>query len=127
MNKKTKSRVIWLTVAIVLVVGVFFIVQNKNRPSELDQFAQCLRNNDVIFYGTFWCPHCQNQKKMFGRSARFLPYVECSTVDGRGQLPDCKKADISGYPTWEFADGERVSGEISLVRLSELSACELPS
>ncbi len=32
----------------------------------------------ALFYGASWCPHCQQQKALFGASAGRLPQVECS-------------------------------------------------
>jgi len=124
---------IFLTVIVVLVVGVVATVVLRSSGVEpiqaglYDTFTQCLKDKGAIFYGAFWCPHCQAQKKMFGTSAKLLPYVECSTLNGKGQLPICIDKGISGYPTWEFADGSRLSGEISLEQLALKTACVLPS
>lgn len=102
------------------------IVATSNESGgPLDSFAQCLKDKGVKFYGAFWCPHCQAQKKLFGPSARLLPYIECSTPDANGQTDICKEQKIEGYPTWEFADGTRESGEVSLAELSEKSSCSL--
>lgn len=94
-------------------------------PGKLDTFAQCLKDEGAVFYGAFWCSHCQNQKKMFGRSAKILPYVECSTPDGKRQFPVCVEKKIEGYPTWEFADGSRESGEVPLEKLAQKTGCVL--
>ena len=102
------------------------IYWQKNQASPLDTFAKCLDEKEATFYGAFWCPHCQNQKKIFGNSSRYLPYVECSTPDGKGQLQVCKDKNIKGYPTWHFADGSVESGEVSLAKLSEKTGCDLP-
>ena len=51
----------------------------KPGPSNLEPFAQCLKEEGAVFYGAFWCPHCQRTKAMFGSAAASLPYVECST------------------------------------------------
>lgn len=124
MNKSTIFIIFGILILIILIFALpkFF----KGQPDKLDSFAQCLKDKGAIFYGAFWCPHCQNQKKMFGRSERLLSYVECSTPDGRGQLPVCTEKNIEGYPTWEFADGSRESGEVSLKRLAEKTGCVLP-
>jgi len=117
---------VWMAIiALTAVAGGYFLWRGAQKPGELDQFALCLGDKGAVFYGAFWCPHCQNQKKMFGRSQKLLPYVECSTADGRGQLPNCSEKKIEGYPTWEFADGERLSGEIPLQTLAEKTGCEL--
>lgn len=114
-----------LIVSVLVVAGYFFYTENV-KPGRLDAFAQCLGEKGATFYGAFWCPHCQNQKRMFGKSEKFLPYVECSTPNGKDQLPVCKEKNIGGYPTWEFADGSRETGEIALGRLAEKTSCQLP-
>lgn len=90
-------------------------------------FAQCLKDNGAVFYGAFWCPHCQAQKALFGNSAKLLPYVECSNPDGQTQTKVCNDRNITGYPTWEFADGSRVSGEQTFATLAEKTGCPVPT
>lgn len=113
-----------LVLIIVLFIGGSFFVSSK--PGRLDSFAQCIKDKGATFYGAFWCPHCQATKALFGRSAKLLPYVECSTADGKDQLQVCKDKNIQGYPTWEFADGSRQTGELTLQQLSEATGCALP-
>jgi len=126
MNKKTSLIIIVVIVALAAIFGARFFLKEDNSPGQYDAFAQCLKDKGAIFYGAFWCPHCQNQKAMFGKSVQFLPYVECSTPDGNGQTQECKEKEIKGYPTWQYPDGSRESGEIPLSRLSEKTACPLP-
>lgn len=118
--------IFWLVLLALVVIGVGASFFATARASKLDSFALCLKDKGVIFYGAFWCPHCQNQKRMFGSSARLLPYVECSTPDGKEKLPICVEKLIQNYPTWEFADGTRLTGERSLQELAEKSGCALP-
>lgn len=123
---------IFFIVIIVLILGVLgtatYRAGNNGSSStgELDSFAQCLADQGAVFYGAFWCPNCQNQKKMFGSSAKLLKYVECSTLDAKSQLPQCREENITGYPTWEFADGSRLTGQIPLLQLAEKTGCVLP-
>ena len=121
-----KSKIIIIIIS-VFVVGFFATlwINSQRQPGKFDEFAKCLGENGAIFYGTFWCPHCQNQKKMFGKSAKYLPYVECSTPNGQSQLAVCKNKNIESYPTWEFSDNSRLSGEVSLTKLSEKTSCQL--
>ncbi len=126
MKNSTKSIFIWSIVGIVVIAGIFFLVSANSKPGKLDVFAQCLKDKGAVFYAAFWCPHCQAQKAMFGKSAELLPYTECSTADGKGQLAVCTEKNVTGYPTWEFADGSRESGEVSLQKLSEKTGCQLP-
>lgn len=67
----------------------------------LEPLAQHLAASDVKFYGTFWCPECQKQKRLFGRAADSLPYVECSPNGRNGPMAyECARAGIESYPTW---------------------------
>jgi len=126
MHKKSKKFIVWSVVVAVMVGGIAFLVKANSKPGELDGFATCLKDKGAIFYGAFWCPHCQNQKAMFGKSKKLLPYVECSTPDSNGQLPICQTKQIQGYPTWEFTDGSRETGEVALKTLSLKTDCPLP-
>jgi hypothetical protein len=105
---------------------VAWLIMTPGKPGKLDTFASCIAESGAKFYGAFWCPHCQNQKALFGRSARLLPYIECSTPDGQSQLPVCRDANVGSYPTWEFADGSRLTGEVPLADLATKTSCELP-
>ena len=121
-----KNTLLWFLILALFIAGVVWLIKAPSKPGQLDAFTSCVAESGDTFYGTFWCPHCQNQKAMFGASAKLLPYTECSTPDGRSQLLICTEADITSYPTWEFADGTRESGEVSLERLGELTSCPLP-
>lgn len=125
---KVKGKIIFILIAGAVILGAwyYFTFKSVSVPGKLDGFAQCLKEKGVIFYGAFWCPHCQAQKKLFGSSAKLLPYVECSYPNGNGQLPVCNDKNIKSYPTWVFADGERKEGEVSLADLSSKTGCALP-
>ncbi|HXJ33038.1 MAG TPA: hypothetical protein VMS22_03290 [Candidatus Eisenbacteria bacterium] len=95
------------------------------RAASLDAFARCLRDRGATFYGASWCPQCAKQRRLFGTSERFLRYVECAD-EGGDQTAACGRAGITGYPTWEFADGTRVAGRLSLEQLGQRAGCKLP-
>ncbi len=116
--------------AIVLVVGLLIASSffTSAKPSAYDGFAQCLKDKGAVFYGAFWCPHCQATKRMFGSAAQYLPYVECSTPNGQSQLQVCKDAGVESYPTWTFAGTTtRLVGEHTFAEFSALTGCPLPS
>ncbi|GIW69064.1 MAG: hypothetical protein KatS3mg100_558 [Candidatus Parcubacteria bacterium] len=122
------SRSLWLWVgAAVVVIGapLAFWAYSMTQPHPLDPFAQCLADRGATFYGAFWCPHCGEQKAMFGRAQRLLPYVECSPPTRQGQYPVCEEAGVRVYPTWIFADGTRAEGVLPLNTLSERTGCPL--
>ncbi len=123
---QNKPYLTWSLVAVIALLLSVALVWWYRTPGRYDDFAACLKEKNAIFYGAFWCPHCRTQKSLFGKSAKRLPYVECSTADGRQQTAICKEKKIEGYPTWEFADGSRESGELPLRRLAEKTGCVLP-
>ncbi len=130
--EQEQQKKIFFTVLGVLVIGLValgFLQSSKQPegPGKYDEFATCLKDKGATFYGAFWCPHCQAQKKLFGKSAKLLPYVECSTADASGQTQACIDKKITGYPTWVFADGSQLNGEIPLEQLAEKTACVLPT
>jgi uncharacterized membrane protein len=78
-------------------------------------------------YGASWCPHCIEQKEMFGASAKRLPYVECSTgPQGSRQASACVAAGIKLYPTW-IIDGKRFEEVLTPTRLAELTGFQPPA
>ena len=93
----------------------------------LDSFVNCIKAKNIVFYGAFWCPHCQRTKAEFGDSASKLPYVECSTPDGQNQTQICIDKKIVEYPTWMLPDGTRFTGEHTLQELSTEFGCPLPA
>ncbi|MEK6848911.1 MAG: thioredoxin domain-containing protein [Nanoarchaeota archaeon] len=128
-----KSTYYIITGIIILLVlgGVLFFAKGKLTgstiaiPGKYDTFADCLTEKGVKMYGAFWCGHCQNQKEMFAESFQYVNYIECSTPDGKSQSAQCETEGITGYPTWEFGDKRRVSGELSFEQLSLYSGCAL--
>lgn len=126
MKKNTVFGIIIVILVAILIFVSFSKTSSKESvDSNLDTFAKCLKDSGATFYGASWCSHCQNQKEDFGSSAKYLPYVECSTPDGRGQTQKCKNDGITGYPTWKFADGSSLSGEVKLEVLAQKANCQL--
>ena len=119
--------IFWIAIIVVVLLGISAPFLIKSVPSKLDGFTQCIKDKGVIFYGAFWCPHCQRTKAMFGTAAKLLPYVECSTPDGQGQTQICKDKGITSYPTWMKPNStSTISGEHTLQELSDFSGSPLP-
>ena len=125
-----KTSYMYIALTIALAVGIVLLRNASNSTTETtltpyDTFAQCISDSGAKFYGAYWCPHCQSQKKLFNNSKK-LPYVECSTPNGQAQVQECIDKKITSYPTWIFADGSIGDGEQSLALLSEKTSCPLP-
>lgn len=113
-------------VAVVAIIAILWYVEDS-KPGQYDEFAQCLTEANATFYGTYWCPHCADQKEDFGKSMKYVNYVECAIQGQQGQTQVCNDAGIRGYPTWIFNDGTRLSGRLSFEQLSAETGCLLPS
>jgi uncharacterized membrane protein/glutaredoxin len=88
--------------------------------------AEHLTKSGVKFYGASWCPHCQDQKQLFGSAARLLPYIECSTGGQNApQSAECQAEDIRSYPTW-FINGQRVEEILSMQQLADATGFQAP-
>ena len=119
----------YILIGIVVLAGIVYVIvaPPKTVSGKYDSFATCIKNSGAVFYGAFWCPHCQAEKARFGSSERLLPYVECSTPDGQGQTQVCKDKGITTYPTWQFANSTTtITGELELTDLAQKTSCPLP-
>jgi glutaredoxin len=102
-----------------------FATTTTSGPSEI-ALAKHLTDTGAKMYGAYWCPHCIDQKKLFGKEAAAqMPYVECDPAGPNSQSGICQSKGIKGYPTWEI-NGQMVSGTQSLQKLAELSGYQGP-
>jgi hypothetical protein len=118
------SRTYLMAGLAILVLAAGYLILT-NVPGRYDQFAKCVAASGAKMYGSSSCPHCNDQKHMFGNSWRFMGYVECSLPDGQGQADACKRAGIHSYPTWVFGDGNRSVGMMPLESIAEKTGCQL--
>ncbi len=86
----------------------------------MDAFAKCLTEKGATFYGTEWCSHCNNQKKLFGDSLQYVNFVDCEKNPSI-----CSREGITGYPTWKLGDGTPLVGGQQLSTLASATGCEL--
>lgn len=96
-------------------------VGNPSGPAEI-QLAQHLADIDAKMYGAWWCPHCHDQKELFGQeAAQVMPYVECADDGQNSQSELCRSVEgLTGFPTWEV-NGELLVGTQSLETLADAS------
>ena len=123
--KIKKSHYILGLIAVLVTGGIYWGYNSSTAPGKYDDFAKCLTEKNTEFYGAFWCPACNQQKGMFGNSIKHITYIECSTPDRKAQTSICINEKITGYPTWKFADGSKVSGVLGLKELAQRSECPL--
>jgi glutaredoxin len=101
-------------------------ITTASGPAEI-ALAKHLKASGALMYGAWWCPHCHDQKQLFGAEAtEVLPTVECAEDGQNPQTELCRsKPEIKGFPTWEI-NGEYYAGTQSLERLAELSGYSGP-
>ena len=77
-------------------------------------------------YSAYWCPHCHEQKELFGKkAAKALKVVECAPDGQNNQVDLCKSKGLQGFPSWEI-NGSIDSGVKSLDKLADLSGYKGP-
>lgn len=126
---KPAPRLVWIWLGLAFAViawGIYYFAYYRRPVSTLDPFAKCISSKGAKMYGAWWCPHCADQKEMFGYAFHYVNYIECSPPGQRTQNDVCKQASIKGYPTWRFSDGSRAEGGLRLQALSEKTGCKLP-
>ena len=111
--------------------GVFLIwcgTKTSTYTSEqIDSLAVCLTQKGVKMYGTDWCPHCINTKKLFGESFNKVAFINCDPKNTQNPADiniQCRTAGIEWYPT-RIYKWEKYPWELSLEKLSEISGCSL--
>jgi thiol-disulfide isomerase/thioredoxin len=104
-----------------VVIGAFVFAAGPEgaTPYQL-ALARHLAQSKAVFYGAFWCPHCQEQKHKFGGAAALLPYVECDPKGTNSQTARCERAGVQAFPTWVIGS-QRFEGVRSLEALAEAS------
>lgn len=124
-NDGKAKKIALYAVIIVLFAGAYYAGwYHKNH--KYDAFAKCLALRQAKMYGLYWCPHCADQKAMFGESFHHVPYVECA-VQGSSELaPACKMAGVKLFPSWQFGTEAPKEGVLSLEALSDKTGCSLP-
>ncbi len=84
------------------------------------KLAKHLTQKGAIMYGSFKCPHCNHQKRLFGNAFKYIRYVECHPKGPNANPSFCLAKGIRRYPSWEI-DGRFYEGMLSLEQLAKIS------
>jgi hypothetical protein len=122
---KSHKRIVWGVVVAILFVGAF-AAGSYRKNHRYDAFAKCLASKQAKMYGLYWCPHCLDQKEMFGKAFQYVPYQECAIKGSREMAPGCKVAGAKQFPSWQFEGGPLREGVLSMEDLSGRTGCSLP-
>ena len=115
----------------IVIIGILvfaFMSGDSYDRAEVDAFAQCITEKGAVMYGTFWCPHCANVKKMFGSSFRYVTYVECDPRGENEQSLLCIEKEIQNYATFEINNNPDswLVGEPTFEELAVATGCTAP-
>ena len=85
------------------------VITTSSSPQKV-KFAKFLSEKNIKMYSAYWCPHCHDQKQLFGKQAvKELTVVECAQDGKDNQHELCREKQIEGFPSWEIK-GEIYSG-----------------
>lgn len=105
--------------------GLFDPAKGPEKPG-IQALAQHLADSGAVFYGAYWCPRCQEQKKLFEASVGRIPYAECAPQGPNGpRTAVCAVKEINSYPTWIIGRRRHV-GRLSLESLARYSGFAVP-
>jgi len=124
-----RNKTLVIAGGVALIVILLFgglAVYSNTRPGPYDDFAKCLTQKGFKMYGASWCSHCTDQKTMFGKSFKFVDYVECADPGGGGVLQKCKDAGVEKLPTWVVPGDRKIPGVMPMYDLAARSGCALP-
>jgi uncharacterized membrane protein/glutaredoxin len=106
--------------------GMPIPVTSASTPATI-ALADHLTATGAVMYSAYWCPHCHDQKELFGReAAEKLTVIECAPDGRNSQKELCEAKKIEGYPTWEI-NGTLDSGVKPLLKLAELIGYKGPA
>ena len=98
-------------------------ITTSSSPQKI-KFAKFLNENNIVMYSAYWCPHCHDQKQLFGQQAvKELKVIECAQDGKNNQYELCRSKEIDGFPSWEIND-EIYSGTRDLNDLAIMTGYE---
>lgn len=100
--------------------GVGWEITTNSGEAEI-ALARHLTQIGAKEYIAWWCPHCHEQKQMFGKQAYAeITHIECDP-SGKNARPDlCQAANVQSYPTWVI-NGKTFAGAQPLEDLAQAS------
>ena len=120
----SRKMLIWGGIAVLIILAYAGVWYYRNH--RYDDFARCLASKQAKMYGLYWCPHCKEQKDMFGKAFRYVPYEECAIKGSRQLAPVCAAAGVKLFPSWQFGANPPKEGVFELEELSDKTGCTLP-
>jgi glutaredoxin len=116
MKKRVKSNIITLVIIIAIIIFSFIILNTNNKAEISKETAKCIGDKSTL-YVQLGCPHCEDQKEMFGENLQHINVIDCYY-----EKEKCISQNISMIPTWDISDKYYV-GVQSIDKLKTLTGC----
>jgi uncharacterized membrane protein len=105
--------------------GFGWEITTTSGPAEI-ALARHLKQAGVKAYFAYWCPHCYEQKQLFGKEAyKELSQIECAKDGQNAQPQACIDAGVQAFPSWEI-NGQLTAGLKTLEELADATAYQGP-
>ncbi|HOX40996.1 MAG TPA: hypothetical protein PK263_02285 [bacterium] len=124
MSKESRAFLVVVIVVVILAGGLIFVFSKNKKTGNtnddrvagvtsedetvpassysneyIEKLAKFLSEKGAVLYGAYWCPHCQEQKELFGQAFKYIDYVECDAKGTNSNPDECEAVDIKSYPT----------------------------
>lgn len=93
--------------------------EDQKDSAYIEKLAKFMTEKGMVLFGAYWCPHCNDQKKLFGDAIKYIDYVECDEKGPNANPDECIAQGIEGYPTWIY-QGQKHSGYKSFAELAQI-------
>lgn len=105
--------------------GFGWEITTTSGPAEI-ALARHLKQVGVKEYVAYWCPHCYEQKQLFGKEAYDeLNHIECAKDGPNAQTQACIDAEVQAFPSWQI-NGQLTSGIKTLEELADATGYQGP-
>ncbi|MDF5720529.1 MAG: vitamin K epoxide reductase family protein [Rhizonema sp. PD37] len=107
-------------------LGVGWPIRSSSGEAEIG-LARHLTQIGAKEYIAWWCPHCHEQKELFGKEAYpEIKHIDCDPQGKDDPQPDvCQAVGIKGYPTWQI-NGKLYPNVQQLETLAQVSGYKGP-
>lgn len=131
-----KNKISFL-VAVILISGSLYIsgafdglraniTPDESPSTEMGAFIDCLAENELVIFGSEWCPACgQLADSLGGYDAIDSIYVECTESGSEEERERCKEEAKTGYVPEIQIEGEVYEGPRDPESLGEVVGCSL--
>ncbi|MBI4457949.1 vitamin K epoxide reductase family protein [Candidatus Uhrbacteria bacterium] len=114
-------------VGLVFSLAAYGLQREPAPTRDYSILAQCLTGQGASMYGSYICPACAKQKRLFGAAFNFIDEVECHPRGPEPQVERCVAKRIAKTPTWIQERGgveaRRIEGVWTPEELAEMFGC----